>query len=83
MDTVLTKFCYFVQILLFCSNLTKFYANAHYLLSYLIQDSILHLIALNSFSWMQQILANSLFIFILVQTFSNFPCYGFLDISFI
>ena len=40
-------------------------------------------IALSSFSRMQQILINSLFIFILLQIFSNFPCYGFLDIPVI
>ena len=57
----------------------KLYANIHYLLSYLIQDSTLHLVALSSFICMQQILINSLFIFILLQIFSNFPCYGLLD----
>ena len=37
---------------------------------------------MNSFSCMQQILINSLFIFILLQIFSNFPCYGFLEHPF-
>ena len=37
-----------------------------------------HSVALSSFSCMQQILINSLFNFILLQIFSNFPCYGFL-----
>ena len=50
-----------------------------HLFSYLIQDSILYLVALSSFSCMQQILKNSLFIFILLQIFSKFPCYGSLD----
>ena len=45
----------------------------------LIQDSTLYSTALSSFSCMQQILVNSLFIFMLLQIFSNFPCYGFLD----
>ena len=62
----------------FCSNFTKFYASVHYLFSYLIKDSTLYLIALIIFSCMQQILINSLFI-LLLQIFSNFPCYGFLD----
>ena len=39
----------------------------------------LYLIALISFTCMQQIRANSSFIFILLQIYSNFPCYGFLD----
>ena len=34
---------------------------------------------LSSLSSMQQILINSLLIFILLQIFSDFPCYGFLD----
>ena len=62
-----------------CSDFTKFYGSVHYLFSYLIQDSTLYLVAMSSFSCMQQILVNSLFIFILLQIFSNFPCYGFLD----
>ena len=33
----------------------------------------------SSFNCIQQILINSLFIFLLLQIFSNFPCYGFLD----
>ena len=33
--------------------------------------------------WMKQILINSLFIFILLQIFSNFACYRFLDTSII
>ena len=53
--------------------------HVHYLFSYLIQDSTLYLVALSSFSYMQQILINYLSIFILLQIFSNFPCYGFLD----
>ena len=61
----------------------KFYASVHYLFSYLFQDSTLHLIAWSSFSCTQHILVNSLFIFILLQIFSNFPCYGFLDIPII
>ena len=32
----------------------------------------------SSFSCMQQILVQSFFIFILLQIFSNFPCYSFL-----
>ena len=44
-----------------------------------IQDSRWYVFALNSFSYMQYILVNSLFIFILLQIFSNFPCYGILD----
>ena len=63
----------------FCSNFTKFYTNTHYLFSHLIQDSTLYLNALSSFSCMQQILINSLFIFTLLQIVSNFPCSGFLD----
>ena len=47
--------------------------------SYLIQASILYLVALSSISCMQQVLINSFFIFILLQIFSNFPCYGILD----
>ena len=62
----------------FCSNFTKFYASIHYLFLYLIQDSTSYLVALSSFSYMQQILVNSLFIFFLLQIFSNFPCYSFL-----
>ena len=54
-------------------NFTKFYAN-------LIQDSTWHLVALNSFGCMLQILINPLFIFILLQIFCIFPYYGFLDI---
>ena len=50
---------------------------------YLIQDSTLYLIELSSFSYMQQTLVNSLFIFIPLQIFSNFPFYGFLDMPFI
>ena len=64
-DTVLLKYK-------FCSNFTKFYASIHYSLSYFIQDSTLYLSALSSFSSMQQILINSLFIFILLQIVSNF-----------
>ena len=55
---------------------SKFYASVHYLFPSLIQDSTLYLIALSSFRCMQQILLNSLFIFILLHIFSNFPCYG-------
>ena len=62
----------------FCSDFTKFYASVHYLYSYFIQDSTLCLVALSSFGCMQQILINSLLIFILLQIFSNFSCY-FLD----
>ena len=54
----------------FCSNFTKFYASVPLFFSYLIQDSTLYLTALSSFSCMQQILVNSLFIFILLQIFS-------------
>ena len=61
----------------------RFYASIHDLFSYLIQKSTLYLTVLSSFSCMQQILVNSLFIFILLQIFSNFPCYGFLDTSII
>ena len=43
-----------------------------YLFSYLIQDSTLYLAALSSFSCMQQILVNSLFIFILCKYFLVF-----------
>ena len=69
-DTVLlTK----VQILF---KFTKLYATAHYLFSYLIQGSTLYLTALSSFSYMQQILVKSVFIFIPLQIFPNFPCYG-------
>ena len=32
---------------------------------------------------MQQIMVNSLFIFILLEIFPNVPCYGFLDIPII
>ena len=38
-----------------------------------------YLVALSNISCRQQILINSLFIFILLQILSNFPCYGFLD----
>ena len=38
-----------------------------------------YLIALSNFSCMQEILVNSGLIFILLQIFSNFSCYGFLD----
>ena len=55
------------------SNFTKFYASGHFSFSYPSQDSTLYLLALSSFSCMQQILVNSLksslFIFILVQYF--------------
>ena len=47
--------------------------------SNLIQDSTLYLVALNSFSYMLQILINLLFIFILLQIFCIFAYYGFLD----
>ena len=47
--------------------------------SCLIQDSTLYLVALSSFSYMQQILINPLFICILLQIFSNMPCYSSLD----
>ena len=40
-------------------------------------------VALSSFSCLQQILVNSLFIIILLQIFSNFPLYGFLDTDII
>ena len=73
---------YYWLIHRFCSNFTKFCVSVH-LVSYLIQDSTLYLVTLSSFSCMQQILVNSLFIFILFQIFSNFPCYGFLDTSLI
>ena len=43
---------------------------------------MLYLVALRNFSCMRQILVNSFFIFILLQIFSNFSCYGFLDPSF-
>ena len=56
------------------SQISPNYMQVHYLFLYLIQDSTLYLTALSSFSFMQQILANSLFIFILLQIFSNFPC---------
>ena len=36
-------------------------------------------VALSSFSCMQKILINFPLIFSLLQTFSNFPCYGFLN----
>ena len=39
--------------------------------------------SVSSLSCMQQTLVNSLFIFILLQIYSNFPCYGFLDTPFI
>ena len=55
-----------------------FFTNSGFF-KYLIQDSILYLVALNSFSRMQQILINSLFIFVLLQMFFNLPCYRFLD----
>ena len=48
------------------------------MLLYLIQESTLYLVALSSFRCMQQILTNSLFIFILLQLFSNFVM-AFLD----
>ena len=38
-----------------------------------------YLIALSNFSCMQQIPVNSGLVFILLQIFSNFSCYGFLD----
>ena len=41
----------------------------------------LYSVALSNFSNMQQILVNSLLIFIPFQIFSSFPCYGFLDTS--
>ena len=53
------------------------------LFSYIIQDTTLYLVTLSRFSCIQQILVNSLFIFILLQIFSDFPCYGFLDTSII
>ena len=53
-----------------------------HLFSYLIQDSILYLVALSSFSSIQQILVNSVLLFIMVQKFSSFPCFIFLDSSF-
>ena len=43
---------------------------------------MLFLIALISFSYMQQILVNSLFTFILLQIFL-FSCYGFLEASYL
>ena len=67
----------------FCSNFTKYYASVHNLFSYLIQNPTLYLVSLNSFSCMQQISVNPLFIFILLQIFSNFPYYGFLDTTII
>ena len=39
-----------------------------------------YLVALSNISCRQQILINSLFIFILLKVFSNFPYSGFLDI---
>ena len=39
----------------------------------------MYLVALRSLSCMQQNPVNSLFIFILIQVFSNSLCYGFLD----
>ena len=41
----------------------------------------LYLVALSNISCMQQILINSLFTFILLKAFSNFPYYGFSDIQ--
>ena len=52
-----------------CLNFIKFYASVHYLFSYLIQDSALHLIVLISFSFRQQILTTSLFILIVLQIY--------------
>ena len=57
----------------------KIFASIHYLFLYLFQDSALYLIALSSLSWMQQILVDSLFFFVLLQISSNFHCYSILD----
>ena len=70
----------FFSVVLISKN---FYAIVHYLFSCLIQDSTLYNVALHSFSCRQQILIRSLFIFILLQIFSIFPCYGFLDTAII
>lgn len=54
--------------------------NSETLLQFKIQ---MYLVALRSFSCMQQIPVNSLFTFILLQVFSNSLCYGFIDIPII
>ena len=70
----------FFSVVLISQN---FYAIVHCLFSCLIQDSTLYIVALDSFSRRQQILLRSLFIFILLQIFSIFPCYGYLDTAII
>ena len=50
--------------------------NSETLLQFKIQ---MYLVALRSFSCMQEIPVNSLFTFILLQVFSNSLCYGFID----
>ena len=50
----------------------KTYANVHYFFAYLIQDSTLYLLMLNSFICMQQILINSPFTSFCYKYFLNF-----------
>ena len=79
-DTVLlTKVQTLSEFYRLSQNFTDFHAVTGILFSDLIQDYTLYLVTLSSFSCLQKFLINTLFIFILLQIFSNFPCYSFLD----